>query len=105
MFVDLCLCYHVQDFTLVERFQIFALADGTVAARRVSSDLLIVSLLQSSPAFSIENIDHLFRNWRWWGRNNPSGETVNAEHWQDHSLTARHRAPSEPDLGRDLECM
>src|SRR2546427_12045542 len=105
MIVDFRLCKHVQHFAFVEWLQVLPLTDGTVAARRVSPDLLVVSLLQSSPAFSVENIDHLFRKRCWWRWDDPSGEAVYAEHWQDHSLAARHRASSESYLRRNLEGM
>src|SRR5712664_3890437 len=103
MIVDLRLCKHVQDFAFVEGFQVFPLTDSAVAACGVASDLFIVSLFQSAPAFSIENIDHIFRKRRWWWWDDPSGEAVYAEHGKDHSLAARHRAASQPDLGRYLE--
>src|SRR3989442_8578007 len=105
MIVDLRLRKYVQDFAFVEGFQVLPLANSAITARRVSSDLFVVSLLQGSPAFSIENIDHFFRKRRWWRWDDPSGEAVYAEHWQDHSLAARHRASSEPYLRRNLERM
>src|SRR3989442_15564747 len=95
MIVDLRLRKYVQDFAFVEGFQVLPLANSAITARRVSSDLLVVSLFQGSPAFSIENIDHLFRQRRWRRWDDPSGETVNTEHGKDHSLTAWHRASSE----------
>src|SRR6266852_4752651 len=73
-----------RNFAFVEWFQILSLAYSAVAACRVSSDLFIVSLFQRSPAFSIENIDHFLRERRWGWRDDPSGETVYAEHWKDH---------------------
>src|SRR5213080_185099 len=105
MIMDLCLCQDVKDFAFVEGFQIPSLAHSAVAARRVSSDLLIISLFQSSPAFSVENIDHLLRK-RGWGRwDDPPGEAVYVEHWKDHPLTAWHRAPSEPYFRWNLKRM
>src|SRR6266571_133503 len=96
MIMDLCLCQDVKDFAFVEGLQILSLAHSAVAACRVPSDLLIISLFQSSPPFSIENIDHLFRKRRRGRWDDPPGEAVYAKHWKNHSLTARHRAPSEP---------
>src|SRR5213080_1614566 len=96
MIMDLRLREHVQDFAFVEGFQILSLAHSAVAACRVSSDFFVVSLFQSSPAFLIENIDHFFRKRRRGWRNDPPRVAVYAEHREDHSLTAGHRASSEP---------
>src|SRR2546427_6000837 len=105
MIVDLRLRKYVQDFAFVEGFQVLPLANCAITARRVSADLFVVSLFQGSTAFSIENIDHFFRKRCWWRWDDPSGEAVYAEHWQDHSLAARHRASSESYLRRNLEGM
>ena len=81
------------------------MADGAVAARCVLSYRLVVFLLQTPPAFAVENIDDLLGQWggRWW--DDPPGEAVYPEHGKHHAFATSQQSTAESDLWGRLERM
>src|SRR6266571_4530334 len=105
MIVNLRLRKNIKHLTLIERLQILPLTDGTVTVGSVIPDRLVVLLLHTTPALTVEHVDDLLRQRGRRRRNNPPREGVNPEHWKNHTLATRQQTPSEPDLGRSLQRM
>src|SRR5438094_2305846 len=105
MIMYLRLHNNIKHLTLIERFYILPLADGTVAVSIVIANRLVVLLLHTTPALTVEHVDDLLRQRRRRRRNNPPREGINPKHRKNHALTARQQSTSEPDLRRSLQRM
>src|SRR3989442_15301663 len=103
MIMHLRLRKNIKHLPLIERLQILPLADRAVAAGSIIPDRLVIPLLHTTPALTVEHVDDLLRQRRRRRRHDPPREGVNSEHWTNHTLATRQKSPSEPDLGRSLQ--